>query len=51
MSSIEKRIQTIRLIESMHRHPDFSKKLKLRDVAYDPQRTSDERNLKERKEK
>lgn len=48
VSSIEKRIRTIRLIESMGRYPGFSKKLKLEDFSYCPQRTSDERSMQER---
>ena len=50
MSSIEKRIRTIRLIESMDRYPDFSKRLKLVDLSYCPKRTSDEGRKQERKE-
>ena len=51
MGSIEKRIRTIRLIESMDRYPDFSKRLKLTVFLYCPQRTSDERSMQKRKEK
>ncbi len=50
MNDIEKRIRTIRLIESMDRYPAFSEKLKLVDSSRCPHRTSDERRLQERKE-
>ena len=51
MNSIEKRILTIRLIASMDRHPSFSRRLKLADLSYYPQRASDEASTQERKEK